>query len=134
MSLTKMQVVALVRKITGEVIRLPLGHEINGYEITPEAVKLVISTARVSSLRHGLKVTHRGYVGRLWTRDATGRMVAQEPIRMEWKLAEPELFGMTSPRPYVEALASDAWARLCYRPGNHAQPMDGPKGSHPSVR
>jgi hypothetical protein len=133
MTLTKMQVVALVRKITGEVIRLPLGHEINGYEITEESVKVVISTARVTSARYGLKVTHRGYVGRLWTRDVTGAYVPADPIRMEWKLETPEVWA-SSARPYIEALASEAWARLCYRPGNSKQPMDGPQGSHPSVR
>jgi hypothetical protein len=127
--------VVAIKKHTGVAIRLPLGHAVQSYEVTDTRLVLVISTARVTSTRHGLKVTHRGLHVREWARPTSRDPWSARPaIVTEWRLDEPEVFGVSSTRSAADQRESQAWAAMCYRPGSSAYPMDGPNGSNPSVR
>jgi len=132
--MTPAQALRFVREATGTVIRMPLGHEVLGWKFTEERLTLVISTARVAVGSRALKVTHRGTVGYSWRASGDGRWVPEEPIRMESRLETPEYWTSTPGKTPLEQRESDAWARLCYRPGSSAAPMDGPGGSNPSVK
>lgn len=131
--LTPYQAQAYITKTTGRTFRLPLGHELVKWEFSDDLIQAVVLTARVRSQRGGLLVTHRGMVGYQFFRHPGGSWEPAEPVRLEWKLDEPVLMASYQPKAAIDQQASVMWARLCHRPGNKINPMDGPGGSNPSV-
>lgn len=131
--MTPYQALAIINGLTLSNIRLTLGVEVHRWEITDERIVLVLLTSRVKSTRHGWKVTHRGMRGYQWNKTCSGRYQAVEPLVVEWKLDTPIVYAHST-KTERERREAEAWAKMCYRPGNSAFPMDGPRGSNPSVR
>ena len=94
--------------------------------IADRCITVILSVARWSPVRGGVKVTHRGerWLSFEWN-DCDQRWVKVVVSDTTARLVEPELHLSSAPSE-AEQVAREAHEAMCYRPGTRSYPMDGP--------
>lgn len=117
--MSSIQHLAELKRITGHTIRLDLFDEVRDIKITDEMVSIGIDTAKYTGSRGRYRITKRGIILHVFRRDeSTGVWSRTATVPVWWSTDEAFV-------PSVRD-ADPEWEQMCYRPGNHRNPQDGP--------
>lgn len=111
-----LQSLAIVRDMTGKVIRLGMFEEVSGIRQTPTMIVLGINRAKVTETRFEYRIKQRGTT--LYTFALTDQ---------GWELLDTMTVWWSSDEAHAKShrIKPDSeWAEMCYRPGTSRNPLD----------
>lgn len=111
---------ATVRDITGKIIHLGMFESVKDLRVESDLLVLAVNRARYQATRDGgYRITERGvtlYSFRRDERSDTWSLAGTVPV---WWSTD-EVHGGR------EVVRDEEWEKMCYRPGNKRNPLDGP--------
>lgn len=108
---------AVVRDLTGTIIRLQLFEAVSGLRIEDDLIVLKVDRAKSTERRRGFHVHQRGVSLHTWHKATDASWFRGETTTLWWSTDEL----------HAEPRVRDVeWEQLCYRPGTDKSPMDGP--------
>ena len=123
LELTPFQAVAKIRKLVDQPhLRLPHGADDVTWRIEDDLIILRYRVTKVASRKGGEVITPLYETMLTWVL-TEGNWVQSEPLVVKPNKKGEFIASYTTPTPREQA-ERDNWARMCYRPGNRAAPME----------